>query len=105
LSDELPSGVPIVLGQWGVRDNMNFRYFFWPDNRWYERYFAGEAAHGGTWELAGNILTLRRAAIWLRVPDEGEGEALTIELSIIDQSNIDLRFDENRIVGLTRIER
>ena len=103
--DELPSGVPIVLGQWGVRDNMNFRYFFWPDNRWYERYFAGEAAHGGTWELAGNILTLRRAAIWLRVPDEGEGEALTIELSIIDQSNIDLRFDENRIVGLTRIER
>lgn len=107
LSNELPFDLPVIIGKWDVLDSTDkwsyYSYIFSIDeNRWAEGHYEAEWDYGGTWNLNGNILTLRRRFQGHSASEDEKWTTLTIQLNIKDRNNVELKFNDNKVVRLRR---
>jgi hypothetical protein len=96
LSEQLPFDVPIILGKWDDKQRQGYRYHFSPDYLYAEGLAESESDYIGTWTLNENTIILKRRS------SKNVTETLSIQLVIIDRDNIDLKFQDNRILKLKR---
>ena len=105
ISENLPLNLPIILGKWDNIVNKREAFIFKPNQDY--SYSRKESSYGiwGSWELDGTIIrvfNLWAGQDYLDVNGELINNEEIIQLEILNNDNIVLKFSDEKIVELTR---
>jgi hypothetical protein len=108
ISENLPSDLPIIIGKWdNINSEIRFGYFIesfqFDPNYVYVHTLKKETSNveWGNWKLNGDIITVNNLKHGLDF-NGIKKEIEDIQLEIIDNENIMLKFSNNGIMKLTR---
>jgi hypothetical protein len=103
LSKELPTDLPVVLGNWDDKNDSRQYYYFSPNYSYREGRKESDIGLGGKWKLTGStlVITITSAMEDETIPPN-EQRATNIQLTVIDRNNIILTYPNGEQAKLTR---